>query len=55
MQMLYLFDFGDELKLNVELLRIDVDAPLLLNPVIVESKGPSSGTVWGSLVRHLAF
>lgn len=48
-QMLYFFDFGDELKLNVELLRIDADAPLLLKPVIVESKGPSPeqyGEVW---------
>ncbi len=38
-KMLYLFDFGDEWKFDVELMEIDKEAPLPLKPVIIESKG----------------
>jgi len=38
-KILYLFDFGDEWKFNVELIEIDNKAPLPLKPMIIESKG----------------
>lgn len=38
-QMLYLFDFGDQWEFNVELIEFDKQAPVLLKPIIVESKG----------------
>ena len=38
-KMLYLFDFGDEWKFDVELIEIDKEAPLPLKPMIIESKG----------------
>lgn len=36
---MYLFDFGDEWKFDVELMGIDKEAPLPLNPIMMESKG----------------
>lgn len=38
-KMLYLFDFGDEWKFDVELMKIDKEVPLPLRPIIIESKG----------------
>ena len=38
-KMLYLFDFGDQWKFDVELIEIDREAPLPLKPMIIESKG----------------
>ncbi|OOM76111.1 plasmid pRiA4b ORF-3-like protein [Clostridium puniceum] len=38
---LYLFDFGDEWEFNVELVEYDAEAPVILNPMIIESKGKS--------------
>jgi len=35
----YLFDFGDEWRFDVELIEIDKEAPLLLKPMMIESKG----------------
>ena len=40
-KLLYLFDFGDEWKFDVELLSIDKDSVLPIKPVIVEAKGES--------------
>ncbi len=40
-KMLYLFDFGDEWKFDVELVGIDKEALLPLKPAIVELKGKS--------------
>ena len=40
-KLLYLFDFGDEWKFDVELIKIDKDSPLPIKPVIVEAKGES--------------
>jgi hypothetical protein len=37
--MLYLFDFGDEWKFDVELVGIDKETPFPLKPQIAESKG----------------
>lgn len=37
----YLFDFGDMWEFSVEVIKIDKDAPLLLKPVIIETKGES--------------
>ncbi|WP_399538164.1 plasmid pRiA4b ORF-3 family protein, partial [uncultured Paenibacillus sp.] len=46
--MLYLFDFGDEWRFDVELVHIEEDAPLPLKPTIVESKGeaPEQYPLW---------
>lgn len=38
-KMLYLFDFGDEWKFDVELVGIDKEAPLPIKPAITGSKG----------------
>ncbi|OOM59766.1 plasmid pRiA4b ORF-3-like protein [Clostridium beijerinckii] len=40
-RLLYLFDFGDEWKFNVELAEINEEAPVPLKPMIMESKGKS--------------
>lgn len=38
---LYLFDFGDQWEFNVEFVEYDKEAPVLLKPMIIESKGKS--------------
>ncbi|MFT8341654.1 MAG: plasmid pRiA4b ORF-3 family protein [Clostridium beijerinckii] len=40
-RLLYLFDFGDEWKFNVELAEINEEASVPLKPMIIESKGKS--------------
>jgi len=40
-KLLYLFDFGDEWKFDVELLSIDKNSVLPIHPVIIEAKGGS--------------
>ena len=38
-KILYLFDFGDQWRFDIELIGIDKEVPLLLKPMITETKG----------------
>jgi hypothetical protein len=46
-KMLYLFDFGDEWKFDVELMEITKETSIPLKPVIVESKGKAPEQYYG--------